>query len=259
MFLSVADPARSPSTRANGRSTTTSSSATLEKLDKVAVDEADREMLGNIKEGHGGLRPQRCTRCRRHAGRHDHPRRAANLAFTPAKDAIRDLDENVTKCTRAPNQDLRPPARRFARAMSSSAAAHVRDDAGRAGRLARDRLPARAQHPGRRDRRRRGPRVAQAGSRSTPPEELGRSSKRSRASATSVETRELKSKVENDTAICRTTSPSCRVVATASDGDLTVRAPCRPRAGTWPTRSTRCSSRSRSCSRWSAPRSGLPT
>jgi methyl-accepting chemotaxis protein len=228
MVLSIADPAKVTEYEAKWKEHYDEQLATVETLEKIATQPVDHEMLINIKKvtvAYGATVTKVVADMR--SGALTTPA-AANAALAPAKEPIRELDETVTKWYESHETRTSDSGAAIARAMSSALLfTFVMTLAALAGSFAIAFLLARSI--------RRPLELAVAGARSVAqgrfeidaPEELGQVQQAfDGVKNLLVETRELKSKGENDNRdLQNNITELLRVVATASDGDLTVRAP----------------------------------
>jgi twitching motility protein PilJ len=228
LFLNVADPAKVTEYEAKWKEHYDEQINTLETLGKVAVETADHEMLAAIRkvtEAYGAALHKVLADMR--SGAITTPA-AANTAFTSSKDAIRDLDETVTKWYEGHETGTSDGGAAIRQSLSSAllftfimTIAALTLSFTIAYLFARSiRRPLESAVAGARA-------VAQGRFEIDAPEELGQVQQAfDGVRDLLVETRSLKNKVENDNRELQLSiTELLRVVATASEGDLTVRAP----------------------------------
>jgi twitching motility protein PilJ len=228
MFLNLETPAKVTEYEAKWNEVYNEQIGTLDKLDKVAIEAADHEFLTATRKTMVGYAAAlRKVLADARAGTITTPA-AANAAFTPAKEAIRDLDETITKFYEGHEVTTADSGAAIEHAMSSALLfTFIMTLAALAGSftiaylLARSiRRPLASAVAGARA-------VAQGRFEIDAPEELGQVQQAfDGVRALLIETRELKGRVEHDNRELQTNiTELLRVVATASEGDLTVRAP----------------------------------
>jgi methyl-accepting chemotaxis protein len=228
IFLNLADAAKVTEYEGKWKEHYDEQIGTLDKLDKVAITAADHDMLNKVRKetvAYGAA--LRKTLADMRSGALSSPA-AANTAFTPSKDMVRDLDEEITKWYESHEDNTAEGGATIERAMSSALLfTFVMTLLALAGSftiaylLARSiRRPLESAVLGARS-------VAQGRFEIDAPEELGQVQQAFEGVRNLlIETRELKNKVENDNRDLQySITELLRVVASASDGDLTVRAP----------------------------------
>src|ERR1043166_2115179 len=228
LFLNIADAAKVTEYEGKWKEHYDEQIGTLDKLDKVAVTAADHEMLNKVRKetvAYGAAVKKTLADMR--SGGLTTPG-AANAAFTPSKDAMRELDEEITKWYESHEDATADGGATIERAMSSALLfTFVMTLLALAGSftiaylLARSiRRPLESAVLGARS-------VAQGRFEIDAPEELGQVQQAfDGVRNLLIETRDMKNKVENDNRELQySITELLRVVASASDGDLTVRAP----------------------------------
>ncbi len=228
LFISVADPAKVTENEAKWNAHYAEQIGTLDSLDKVAVAAVDHGALIDIRKtqvAYGAAIRKVIADIRAAVIT---TTMAAVAALAPVKDAVDELDETITKFYEGHEVIVTEQGGVIERAMARSllftfamtmialagsfAVAYL---------LARSiRRPLEAAVAGART-------VAQGRFEINAPEELGQVQQAfDGVRNLLIETRELKSKVENDNRDLQySITELLRVVASASDGDLTVRAP----------------------------------
>jgi len=228
MFLNLADPAKVTEYEGKWKEHYDEQIHTLDSLDKVANVAADKEFLTKVRKEtitygaavHKVLADMRSGAITTPA--------AANAAFTPFKEEIRELDEELTKWYEGHEELTADGGAAIQHAMSSALLfTFVMTLLALAGSftvaylLARSiRRPLESAVAGARA-------VAQGRFEINAPEELGQVRQAFEGvRGLLIETRELNNKIENDNRELQLNiTELLRVVASASDGDLTVRAP----------------------------------
>ena len=228
LFLNIADPTKVSEYEAKWKEHYDEQIHTLDSLDKVAVAAADKEYLTKVRKetiAYGAAVHKVVADMR--SGAITTPT-AANLAFAPAKDAVREQDEELTKWYESHEELTADGGSAIQRAMSSALLfTFVMTLLALAGSLLIAYLLARSI--------RRPLESAVAGARAVAqgrfeinaPEELGQVQQAFEGiRGLLLETRDLKNKIEGDNRDLQVNiTELLRVVASASDGDLTVRAP----------------------------------
>jgi twitching motility protein PilJ len=228
VFLNIADPAKTTEYMGKWKAHYDEQIGTIGHLEKVAVTPGDHEYLAGARKvmmAYGEAMQKILVDVR--AGTITTPA-AANAAFTPYKDAVRDLDETLKTWYESHEQRTFEGAATIERAMSSALVfTFVMTLIALGGSFTIAFLLARSI--------RRPIESAVAGARAVAEgrfeidarEEMGQVQQAfDGVRGLLIETRELKSKVEADNRELQDSiTELLRVVASASEGDLTVRAP----------------------------------
>ena len=121
LFLNVADAAKVTEYETKWKEHYDEQIGTLDKLDKVAITAADREMLAKVRKVHGRLRRGAAQGARRHQVRRDHHDRGGAAAIAPvARGRRAQLDEEITKWYESHEEATADSGATIERAMSNA-------------------------------------------------------------------------------------------------------------------------------------------